>query len=182
MNRADAVAMRINGNVDNVRLYNNAFLEVGVADSRLYERGRVFDTPATEAFRKKRGSGEPVISGAGNFVTTRVKAIPPELTDGVVAANPLFVDLLDLDVRPAKDSPLAGVAAKELPAGHTGDLALVFEPFRGIPADLDAPRRNDGDSPAIGPFSPAATRSPIGRESANGDDDTEGSDARGDQV
>lgn len=153
--RGDAVGVRIHGNVDNVRLYNNVFLEYGVAGCRVYERGAVFESPATEAFRRRRGTGEPTIAGANNWVSTKTDGIPPELTGTLRGTSPLFVDLLNFDFRPAAVSPLAGAGAA-VPSGAAAELAPEFQPRRGIPANLEPLPRRQAEPQAIGPFEAVA--------------------------
>ena len=153
--RGDSVGVRVHGNVDNVRFYNNVFLEYGVSGGRVYERGAVFESPATEAFKRRRGTGEPNIAGANNWVSSKTVGIPPELTGTLSGLNPLFVDLINFDFRPTADSPLAAAAAPA-PTGAVMELAPVFEPRRGIPLDLEPAPRRAMDTPAIGPFEAAA--------------------------
>lgn len=154
--RGDAVGVRVHGNVDNLRLYNNAFLEYGVAGCRVYERGAVFESPATEAFKRRRGTGEPTITGENNWVSTRTSGIPPELTGTLTGVNPLFVDLVNFDFRPRPLSQLAGAGAP-VPSGAAVELAPEFEPRQGIPANLEPSVRRQVAPQAVGPFEAVAT-------------------------
>jgi len=62
------------------------------------------------------------------------------------------VDLVNFDLRPAKDSPLAGAGLWPLPQGRIVELAPEYEPQRGIPVDLKPKPRRKVTPPAIGPF------------------------------
>ena len=150
--RDDAVAIRVHGNVDRLLLYNNIFLPLGVTPARLYERGNVFESQATDAFTKRRGHGDPMMIGANNWIAERVSEVPSELEGSILAKNPGFVDLVNLDFHPAKGSGLLGAAKTPLPQGRLGDLLPKYEPTRGIPVDLKAPARAQVETPAIGPF------------------------------
>lgn len=144
--------MRIQGNVDRLRLYNNVFLEYGVAGACVYSRGKTWDTPRTTAFRKRRGHGEPIIAGSNNWIATKAVGIPESFVNTLRGINPHFVDLVNFDFRPAKDSPLVRAGMHPLPQGRIVELAPEYEPQRGIPADLEPSPRRKVTPPAIGPF------------------------------
>lgn len=154
----EAVHMRVLGNIDNIRLYNNVFLEAGVAGAALYSRGKTWDTPRTVAFQKRRGHGEPIIDGSNNWISGKTANVPDGLRNTIRGRNPGFVDLVNLDFHPGKDSELAGSGLRELPAGDVGKLVPEYEPQRGIPVDMSPVKRKSATSPAIGPF--AATDLP----------------------
>jgi len=149
-----AVHLRVNGNVDRIRAYNNVFLEYGVSETGVYMPGKGWDTPRTTAFRERRGHGEPIVEGANNWVSVKTVGIPEGLVNTLRGINPHFVDLVNFDFRPAKDSPLAGAGLWPLPQGRIVELAPEYEPQRGIPADLKPVPRRKATPPAIGPFEP----------------------------
>jgi len=126
----------VHGNVDRVLAYNNVFME-------------------TTAFRERRGHGEPIVEGANNWVSARTVGIPEGFVNTLRGINPHFVDLVNFDLRPAKDSPLAGAGLWPLPRGRIVELAPEFEPQRGIPADLKPVPRRKATPPSIGPFEAA---------------------------
>jgi len=142
----------VHGNVDRVRAYNNVFMELGGPGCAIYERGEVWEVPATTAFRERRGHGEPIVEGANNWVSARTVGIPEGFVNTFRGINPHFVDLINFDFRPAKDSPLVGAGLWPLPQGRIVELAPEFEPQRGIPADLTPKPRRKATPPSIGPF------------------------------
>jgi len=148
----EIVHMRVNGNVDHICLYNNVFLEYGVSGAAVYSRGRTWDTPRTRAFVKRRGHGERIVEGANNWVSVKTIGIPEGLVNTFRGINPHFVDLLNFDFRPAKDSPLAGAGLWPLPRGRIVELAPEYEPRRGIAADPTPRPRRKVTPPSIGPF------------------------------
>ncbi len=150
--RNSASVVRIHGNVDHLNLYNNIFLGYGISGYKVYERGTVWDDPLSKAFRETRGSPDPVIAGADNWICQKATDIPQELEGSIRGTNPVFVDLVNFDFRPAKDSSLAGAGLWTLPKGRIIDLVGEFEPQRGIPADLKPRPRRKAAPPSIGPF------------------------------
>ncbi|GAI81666.1 unnamed protein product, partial [marine sediment metagenome] len=145
--------LRIVGNVECIRLYNNVFMERGVESSALFSRGGVWENAAsTVAFRQRRGHGEPIAEGVNNWVSVKTTLVPDELAGTLRGVNPVFLDFLNLDFRPAKDSPLAGAGTWPLPKGRIVDLAPQYEPRRGIPADLKPSPRRKVTPPSVGPF------------------------------
>jgi len=147
-----AVSILVHGNVDRVRIYNNVILENGVAGSKLFERGNVWETERTERFRKARGHGEPVVEGSCNWVSLRTQSIPDRLTNTLSGRRPMFADLLNLNFRPVARSPLAGAGTWPLPMGRIAKLVPKYEPMRQIPPDLKPTERQKTIPPAIGPF------------------------------
>jgi hypothetical protein len=147
--------MLVHGNVDHVRAYNNIFMELGGVGGRVYERGNTWEVPATAAFRAKRGHGEPVLEGANNWISNRSTDIPEGFKDSIRGINPTFVNLLNFDFRPRKDSPLVGAGLSDLPRGQIVDLIPEYEPQRGIPANLTPRPRRKTAAPSIGPFEPS---------------------------
>ncbi len=154
--RLAAAVITVHGCVDNVRLFNNAFLEYGINDWLVYERGLVWDTPRAKAFAERRGSSEPVVSGAGNWISEKAGGIPDGLTGTIVGLDPGVENLLERQWRPLPGSPLAGAGVSDLPEGACGSLGPAYEPVRGVPPDLKAPLRRAAVHPSIGPFEPAA--------------------------
>ena len=145
--------MRVSGNVESVRLYNNVFMEMGVESSALFSRGAVWENvPATAAFRQRRGHGEPIVEGANNWASVKATLVPDEPAGTLRGVNPMFRDFLNLDFRPAKDSPLAGAGLWPLPQGRIVELVPEYEPQRGIPADLTPTPRRKVSPPSVGPF------------------------------
>jgi len=144
--------MLVHGNVDRIRAYNNIFMELGGPGCAIYERGEVWEVPATTAFRERRGHGEPIVEGANNWVSARTVGIPEGLVNTLRGINPHFMDLVNFDFQPAKDSPLAGAGLWPLPRGRIVELAPEFEPQRGIPIDLKPTPRRKATPPSIGPF------------------------------
>ena len=148
----EGTLMRVHGNVDNIKLYNNVFLERGTTAGVIYSRGKTWGTPRTRAFQKKRGHGEPIVEGANNWVSIRTIGIPESFIGTLVGRNPLFEDLLNFRFRPQKDSPLVDAGLWPLPMGKVVDLVPEYEPQRGIPADLKPTPRRKVTPPSIGPF------------------------------
>jgi len=150
--RRSTPCLLVHGNVDHVNLYNNVFLDFGVNDWRVYERGTVWDVPRTKAFLERRGTGDPIIAGACNWISRKADGVPEFLKNTARGTNPKFIGLDTLDFRPAKDSPLARAALSPLSKGRIVDLDPEFEPRRGIPDDLKRVSRRKVEHPAIGPF------------------------------
>ncbi len=150
-----AVHLRVFGNVDRVIAYNNVFLEYGACETGVYISGVTWDTPRTRAFQQRRGHGEPVVEGANNWVSAKSTGIPEGFLNTLSGINPHFVDLVNFDFRPTRDSPLAGTGAWPLPEGRIVELVPEYEPQRGIPADLSPRRRRRAVPPSIGPFEAA---------------------------
>jgi len=148
-------AIGVQGNVDKLKLYNNAFLDYGTKEFKLYWRGNVWEGPRTERFRARRGHGEPIISGSNNWVSTKAVGIPEGLARTIRGLDPGFVDLLGCDFRPRKGSPPAGAGLWPLPRGRIVDLVPEYEPQRGIPLDLEPAPRREATPPSIGPFETA---------------------------
>ena len=149
------VAVGVQGNVDNVKLYNNVFLDYGTKEFKLYWRGNVWEGLRTQWFRERRGHGEPILSGSNNWVSTKAVEIPEGLARTIRGLDPRFADLLGFDFRPRKDSPLVGAGLWPLPRGQIVDLVPEYEPQRGIPVDLKARPRRKVTPPSIGPFEAA---------------------------
>ena len=151
--KGEAVHFRIHGLMDKLRLFNNVFLEYGTGGAEIYSRGKVWDQyPRSKAFINRRGSSEPVIDGRNNWISNRTSGIPPGLEGTIRGDNPLFADLINLDFRPQKGSPLAKAGILELPKGRVASLMPEFEPQRGIPTDLKPEPRRKVEKPSIGPF------------------------------
>ena len=148
------VHMLVHGNVDHVRAYNNVFVELGGPGCRIYERGNVWEVPTTDAFRKKRGNGEPIVEGSNNWISEKSIGIPEGFMDTLRGINPKFVDLVNFDFHPGKDSPLVGAGMWPLPMGRVAELVPEYEPQRGIPLDLK-PKARKAVPPSIGPFEAA---------------------------
>jgi len=148
----ETVHLRVEGNVDHVRLYNNIFLEYGVTGAAVYSRGRTWDTQRTRGFVERRGSSEPIVEGSNNWITEKAIGIPETFVKTIRGTNPKFVDLLNFDFRPRSDSSLAGVGMWPLPKGRMVDLVPEFEAQRGVPADLKPKPRRKVIPPSIGPF------------------------------
>jgi len=142
----------VNGSVDRVRLYNNVFMGLGAAYFMPYQRGGLWEAPRTADFVRIRGSGEPILEGANNWVSTRALQVPDFMRDTIVGSNPLFEDGFGFNYRPRKDSPLCGAGLWPLPEGQMIDLAPEYEPQRGIPPDLKPKFRRKLTPPSIGPF------------------------------
>lgn len=152
VSRNDASVVRLHGNVDRLNLYNNIFLGRGISGYKLHERGTTWDDPLSKAFEEKRGSPDPVIAGANNWICLKATDIPGELTGSLRGANPAFENLLDYAFRPRSGSPLVAAGLTPLPRGRATTLAAGFEPNRGIPADIDHRERRKPAVPSIGPF------------------------------
>jgi hypothetical protein len=142
----------VTGNVDHVRAYNNVFLDMGGSGCALYLRGETWDSEATTEFIRRRASPDPVVEGSNNWIFERSIDVPELFTNALRGMNPRFVDLLNGDYRPRKESPLTGAGLWPLPRGRVVDLAPEFEPQRGIPADLKPKLRRKAIPPSIGPF------------------------------
>jgi len=142
----------VNGNVDRVRLYNNIFMGLGAAFFNPYERGGVWEAPRSADFVRVRGSGEPILEGAHNWVSSRALQVPDFMRSTIVGPNPLFEDGFGFNYRPRKDSPLCAAGLWPLPKGQIIDLAPEYEPQRGIPPDLKPRLRRKLTPPSIGPF------------------------------
>jgi hypothetical protein len=118
----------------------------------VYMRDMNWDTTETREFIRRRGSPDPVVEGAGNWVAEATEGIPNTFRGTLRGINPKFVDLLNGDYRPRPDSPLAGAGLWPLPKGQIVDLVPEYEPQRGIPADLKPKPRRKATPPSIGPF------------------------------
>lgn len=81
----ETVHLRVQGNVDHVRLYSNVFLEYGVSGAAVYSRARTWDTPRTKAFVERRGSSEPIVEGSNNWASRKALAsgLPATLKDTI---------------------------------------------------------------------------------------------------
>jgi hypothetical protein len=152
--RLSTPCILVHGNVDHVALYNNVFVDFGVNDWLVYDRGIVWDAPRTKVFTDKRANGEPILSGSNNWVSDKGGGIPAVLLKTIRGMNPGFTHLVGRDFRPRKDSPLAGAGLSPLPKGRIVDLVPQFEPRRGIAPDLKPARRRATAPPSIGPFEP----------------------------
>jgi hypothetical protein len=146
------VAMCAVGAVDHVRAYNNVFVPYGTRGISVYSRGTTWETPRTKAFMERRGTQDPVVEGANNWLIRNISALPVGFSFDRGVTNPGFVDMLNGDYRPRKDSPLAGAGLWPLPKGRIIDLVPEYEPQRGIPADLKPKPRRKVTPPSIGPF------------------------------
>lgn len=150
--RRSSSCMHINGNVDRVTAYNNIFMDYGVHNWEVCDRGSVWDVPKTRDFIERRASGEPLIAGVNNWVSTKADETPKGFAATLHGLNPGFADLANCDFRPRAESPLAAKALAPLPRGRVVDLPPEFEPQRGIPSDLRPRPRRKTEHPAIGPF------------------------------
>jgi hypothetical protein len=147
-----SVSLFIRGNVDHVRAYNNVFLAYGIPKHKAYERQVPWDSSRTQAFVERRRNGEPLVEESNNWMSERCISVPELFTDALRGLNPGFVDLLNYDFHPRKDSPLAGAGMYPLPGGAVIDLTPEYEPERGIPVDLKPRPRRKVTPPSIGPF------------------------------
>jgi hypothetical protein len=155
MTRRPSTTIRINGNVDRVRMWNNVFVALGSGEFTLYERGPTWDTARTRDFQKRRGTSEPTLEGANNWASETAKGIPEVFQNALKGLNPKFADLVNYDCHPAADSPLAGAGLTPLPKGRIIDLVPEFEPQRGIPLSGKMVPRRQAAAPSIGPFETA---------------------------
>lgn len=146
-------------NVDNVKLYNNVFLDYASVASSVYNTAWLRDSlggTAEEEFTARRnGNPYAVITGSHNWISEGAGGVAEELDSSVQATNPRMVSLLEKDYRPRPDSPLASGGLADLPKGRIIDLVAEYEPVRGIPVDLAPTARVKADPPSIGPFEPA---------------------------
>jgi hypothetical protein len=142
----------VHGNVDHVKLFSNVFLDYGVSGTEIYTRGEVFDSQRTREFIKRRGTGDPIVEGANNWISVRAAGIPPALVRTLRGISPKFVDLLNGNYHPRADSPLANAGMWPLPGGQVISIVPEFEPQKGIPVDLKPRPRRKAEPPSIGPF------------------------------
>ncbi len=126
------------------------FLAPGVLP--LGERGAVWNNPLSKDFGERRGGPGPVIAGSNTGICQKGPDVPQGLKDSIRSTNPTFIDLVNFDFRPVKNSPLAGAGAGVLPKGRLIDLAGKFEPQRDIPTDLEPGPRRKTVPPSVGPF------------------------------
>jgi len=153
--RLSTPCVQVHGNVDRVNLWSNVFMDYGVNDWMVYDRGSTWDAPRTREFIKRRGSGEPLVGGANNWISNKGGGVPKTLAGTITGDDPRVLSLPKADFRPRSDSPLAGAGLPILPGGRLSGLIPEYEPLRGMPDSAHPIVRRPAKHPSIGPFETA---------------------------
>lgn len=113
--------------VESVEMHNNVFARMGGGAVKIYR-----DSEASWA------EGRAIIAGSGNWVPSGSEAVPAQWTATRSGADPRFVNLDALDLRPASNSPLvnAGLAPAS-PSGHAFPRALGAPQFAPPPGEAE---------------------------------------------
>ncbi|WP_437876983.1 right-handed parallel beta-helix repeat-containing protein [Sorangium sp. So ce513] len=127
------VAIRMFDGIESVEMSNNVFYRRGGGGVDVY-----VDRSATWA------TGKALISGTNNWVPNGSSSIPAAWTRTIQGANPGFVNVDALDLRPTASSPLvnAGASWSPSPPGHPFPRPLAaprFAPTRAVRAALSRP-------------------------------------------
>jgi len=152
--RLSTPCLRVPGNVRRVSLYNNVFFSHGVNDCALWLRDGEWQSPRTELFKSAHGDNTPVVEGAGNWLSDKVRSdgMPSRLFLKRRGVDPVWTDFFGFDFHPTPSSPLVGAAVEPIPKGASADLLPEYEPMRGIPPDLRPRPRPRANPPSCGPF------------------------------
>ncbi|WP_437677523.1 right-handed parallel beta-helix repeat-containing protein [Sorangium sp. So ce131] len=170
-----SAAIRMYDGIESVEMSNNVFYRVGGGGVDVY-----VDRSASWA------TGTALISGVNNWVSAGSSAIPAGWTGTLRGADPGFVDVASLDLRPSADSPLvdAGSKATASPEGYPfpGPLtAPRFTPAREAGVPGAAQRRSAAGAIDIGAYelgaSPAWVASAMMAAESDVDADGSGNDA-----
>jgi hypothetical protein len=116
-----SAVFRLFDGLESVEMHDNVFLvnpNLSGASNLLREVEAVWTT------------GQRVVAGSHNWVLTQATNVPPEWTTTTKGADPQFVSLASMDLRPSASGPLgSGCTCISSPASHDFPAALPWPEF-----------------------------------------------------
>jgi MYXO-CTERM domain-containing protein len=194
LSETSETAIGLQETVESLELHNNVVIRIGPAGARLVNHS-------------EPSGPEPMYVGSHNWIADGIGDIPAGFTDTLVGADPGFIDLAGLDLRPQEGAPIvdagtdmtltAGAAVPDAlaapthvpparalaePSERPADAALdigAYELNTGVPPGPGDETGGDSDSPTTGDASGSDSDAPTTGDEAGSDSDAGTSETAG---